>query len=111
MGIIQISVFQKNLEEGLNLSDLKALSSLKSHFLLLPEYFYADKNTQNYQDMIERSSRAQDWLVKLSGRYKGVIIGGTLMREQDKRIGIPILKGGEIVQWCEKNCLSEEERK
>ncbi len=109
--MLRVSIFQKNLQRGLDLDSLKQLSFLKSDFLLLPEYFYADGKIKNYSDALRGSKEAQAWLRRLSKAYKGAIIGGTMMYEDggSSRVGTPIVKQGEIIDWYNHKILNRRE--
>lgn len=111
MGIIKITIFQKNLNEGINLSTIKKLSSLKSDFLLLPEYFYSDNNSTSFNNLKDKYLFTTDWLCKLDETYKGVVIGGSMIREINGHamISAPVLSEGQIVDWYNKQTLSKKE--
>lgn len=113
MSILRISIYQKNLEERISPTTLKDLARLKSDFLLLPEYFYVDKSITDPRSLVDAQERVQNWLIDLSKSYKGSIIGGTLLRSEKggSRLGIPILRDGKIVDWCDKHELDEMEKK
>ncbi len=112
MGIIKVSLFQKSLSEGLNLSMYKRLAALKSDFLIFPEYFYADSSVRDYNTLLDKSQYALDWLLKLNDSYKGVIIGGSVLIKEDDTIynATPIISEGAIVDWYRKRKLNEGER-
>ena len=112
MSIVKVSIYQKNLDDGLNLTSLKKLASLKSDFLLFPEYFYADSSVKDFRSIPDKSQYAQDWLLKLNDSYKGVILGGSLIRGTDgARFGSePIISQGQIVDWYDKRTPSSEEK-
>jgi predicted amidohydrolase len=111
MGIVKVSVFQKSLTEGLNLNAIKKLAALKSDFLVLPDFFFADEKIKNFSAIEDKSQFALDWLLKLNDAYKGIIIGGTMIhREADKKyIATPIIHNGEVVDWYRKRRLNKEE--
>lgn len=111
MGIIKITIYQKSFQEGLNLSIYKRLSSVKSDYLLFPEYFYIDPSVKDKDVLIDKSTYALDWLLKLNDTYKGVIIGGSMVyREEDKLYNaVPIIANGAIVDWYKKQRLTEFE--
>lgn len=111
MSIVRVSIFQKYLPDGLNLSILKKLSAVKSDFLLLPEYFYADENMKNPQQLLDRSQFALDWLSKLSDAYRGVVIGGSVVIEEDGKLfnACPVLYEGSIVDYYRKRNLTDQE--
>lgn len=111
MGIIKISIFQKSMQEALNLSLYKKLAGVKSDFLVFPEFFYADSNLSDSTMLVDKSQYAIDWLQKLSDSYKGAIIGGALFLTENEQTyaASPILSGGSIVDSYKKRNLSELE--
>jgi predicted amidohydrolase len=112
MGVIKVSIFQKSLPEGLNLSIYKKLSVLKSDFLIFPEYFYADSSTRDFTGLADKSQYAADWLHKLNDVYKGIIIGGSIVRQEENNLysaSSPIIYGGSTVDWYKKRNLSSSE--
>ncbi len=111
MGIIKVSIFQKSLPEGLNLSLFKKLAALKSDFLVFPEFFFADSGVKDLQGLADKSQYALDWLLKLNDSYKGTIIGGSLILQEDGKMynATPIISGGSVVDWYKKRNLTEEE--
>ena len=113
MAVLRVSIFQKDLTESLNASTLKSLSRLKSDFLLLPEYFYADSNIKDQQALLDTQERAKNWLLSLSKSYKGSVIGGTFVHDEGEgsRLGIPLVQNGEILDWYDKSKLDENEKK
>ena len=114
MASIKVSIFQKALGNGLNLSFLKRLAALKSDFLVFPEYFYADSNVTTPQIVADRSQAAQDWLLKLNDVYRGVIIGGSVVHEESggkRYVSIPIVSEGSIVDYGRKCTLTSFETK
>lgn len=113
MPILKVTIFQKNLNEGINLNLLKKLSNIDSDFLVLPEYFFADTNVKSYLDLRNRSKSALEWLAKLSHAYKGILIGGSLIRVEGERLynSCPIFYKGELIDWYSKRELTSEEKK
>ena len=111
MAILKVSIFQKNLTEGLNLSLHKKLASLKSDFLVFPEYFAVDGSIRDHKALADRTKFALDWLGKLSEAYKGVVIGGTVIRELDGKYynAMPVFYEGQLVDWYHKRNLTENE--
>jgi predicted amidohydrolase len=112
MGVIKVSIYQKSLPEGLNLSIYKKLSALKSDFLVFPEYFYADNSTKDLASLADKSQYATDWLLKLNDAYKGIIIGGSIVRWEDENhhtASTPIVYGGNVVDWYKKRNLNSAE--
>ncbi len=111
MAIIKVSVFQKSLLEGLNLSLQKKLAALKSDFLVFPEFFYADPNIHSFSALADRYQYALDWLMKLSDSYHGTIVGGSFVvnQEGDSYHATPVLSGGSLIDWYRKRELSAEE--
>lgn len=113
MGSIRITIFQKSIHDGLSPTVMKKLTALKSDFLILPEYFYADKSVKSNADLAERSLAAQDWLCKVSESYKGTIVGGSAILAEDGDLynATPIVSNGMIVDWYRKRNLVGEEKK
>ncbi|MFN3605496.1 MAG: carbon-nitrogen hydrolase family protein [Leptonema sp. (in: bacteria)] len=113
MPILKVTIFQKNLNEGLNLNLIKKLSSLDSDFLVFPEYFLVDLSVKTYDDLKNRSKPAIEWLTKLSNSYKGIIIGGSLIKEDQGKFynSCPVVYKGDVIDWYSKRELTEEESK
>lgn len=113
MSLIKVSIFQKNLNEGLNISVLKKIISTKSDILVLPEYFYADKNVKNFADLKNSGKNALDWLLKLNQTYKDIIIGGSILIEKENELynACPIIFNGDVIDWYYKRILSDGEEK
>lgn len=111
MGIFKVSIFQKSLPNGLNLSIYKKLASLKSDFLIMPEFFYADSSLGCVKDAMERGQYALDWLLKLNDSYSGVIIGGSIFHREAEACysAVPIISEGQVVDWYRKRALDKEE--
>jgi predicted amidohydrolase len=113
MGLVKVTIFQKLLPDGLNLTTFKKLAAVKSDFLLLPEYFYADASVKDPRDLKEKTKFALDWLLKLNNSYRGVIIGGSVVLEENGRLynATPVISGGQIIDWYRKRNLTENEKK
>lgn len=111
MAILRVSIFQKDLSEGLNLSLHKKLASLKSDFLVFPEYFAVDGSIKDHKALADRTRFALDWLTKLSEAYRGVIIGGTVIREVEGNYynAMPVFYEGQLIDWYHKRYLTENE--
>ena len=113
MGIVKVSIFQKSLQDGLNLTTYKKIAALKSDFLLLPEYFFADQSVKDYRSLADKSVFAHDWLLKLNDSYRGIILGGSLIRGANERqfASTPVVSEGALVDYYDKRELSAEEGK
>lgn len=113
MGLVKVTIFQKSLAEGLSLAVLKRLGAVRSDFLLLPEYFFADATVKGPGDLKEKSRFAVDWLLKLNSTYHGVIVGGSVILEENGKLynACPIIYGGTVVDWYRKQNLTGEESK
>lgn len=113
MGLIKISVFQKAIPEPLGPSAFKKLSGLKSDFLVLPEYVFADASVRDHASGLEKSRAALDWMTKLSDSYKGIIIGGSIILEEGGKLfnACPIIYGSQVVDYYRKRHLTEKEKK
>ena len=113
MPLIKVSIFQKNLNEGLNINVIKRLLHAKSDMMVLPEYFSADVNVKSLQQIQDRTKSTLDWLIKLNHTYKGIIVGGSVIkREEDGKMfnACPIIYNGDIIDWYYKRNLSNEEK-
>ncbi len=113
VGLVKISIFQKAISEPLGPSTLKKLHGLKSDFLVLPEYLFADASVANHANGLEKSKATLEWLQKLSDSYKGIIIGGSVMLEEDGNIynATPIVSDSKVVDFYRKRNLTENEKK
>lgn len=111
--MVRVSIFQKSLQDGLGPAAFKKLAGLKSDFLLLPEYFYADATIKDHKELAERGQFALDWLLKISDSYKGIIIGGSIaLKEKDLYYNaMPVIADGVVVDWYRKRNLTEHEAK
>lgn len=112
MGLIKISLFQKAIPEPLGPSAFKKLSSLKSDFLVLPEYVFADSSVRDHASGLEKSRAALEWMTRLSDAYKGIIVGGTVILEEDGKLfnACPIVYGSQVVDYYRKRHLTEKEK-
>ena len=117
MKLISITIFQKNISEGLSLSMLKDMANIHSNILVLPQYFFADENASNIQLLLDKYTYAYRWLLRFIGGYSGILIGGTLLRKytedaSDAKVyaSTPILVNNEIVDYYDKNILDEQEK-
>lgn len=116
MPLIKVTIFQKNLTEGLNINVMKKLVSTKSDIMILPEYFNADSNIKSIQELQDREKSALDWLLKLNHSYKRIIIGGSIIHKEENNNKLynacPIIFNGEVIDWYYKrNLTSSEEKK
>ncbi len=113
MGILKVSVFQKSLENPLDSQQLKKLSALKSDFLVFPEFFAAGSSVKKFADLTAQTVNALEWLLKLSDAYSGILIGGTLPREENGTLysACPVVYRGEVIDWYRKRFLEENEKK
>ncbi|HQI19830.1 MAG TPA: carbon-nitrogen hydrolase family protein [Leptospiraceae bacterium] len=113
VGLVKISIFQKSIHEPLGPSTFKKLTGLKSDFLVLPEYLFADASVKDQASGIEKSKQALDWLLKLSDSYKGIIIGGSVIIEEDGKLynATPIVSDSKIVDFYRKRNLTQNETK
>lgn len=112
MGILKVSIFQKSLETGLSPALFKRLASLKSDFLIFPEFFCADSSVSQFGDLRAKSVGALDWLLKLSDSYRGILVGGTLLLEENGALfnACPVVYQGEVIDWYRKRALDEYDR-
>lgn len=113
MRIVKVSIFQKSLQEGLNLATYKKIAALKSDFLLLPEYFFADQSIKDHKSLPDKSMFAHDWLLKLNDSYKGIILGGSIVRKSNEGqfASAPVVSDGTLIDYYNKRDLSADEKK
>ncbi|MBL8021296.1 MAG: carbon-nitrogen hydrolase family protein [Leptospirales bacterium] len=113
VGLVKISIFQKSIPEPLGPSAFKKLSGLKSDFLVLPEYLFADATVRDHANGIEKSKTTVDWLLKLSDLYKGIIIGGSVLLQEDGKLfnATPVIYNSQVVDYYRKRNLTENEKK
>ncbi len=113
MSLIKVTIMQKNLKEGLNINLFKKLAPLKSDILVFPEYFFVDNSCRKPENLLEKSKHALDWLLKLNQSYKGIIVGGSIIREDKGKLfnASPIIIDGKVVDWYCKRELTDEEKK
>lgn len=111
MGILKVTIFQKSLENGLNLSVFKKLASVKSDFMIFPEYFCVDSTVSSFDEIHGKSTFALDWLLKLSDSYRGILIGGSMILEEDgvRFNACPVVYQGEVIDWYRKRHLDDYE--
>ncbi len=113
MGIVKVSIFQKALHEGLNLATYKKIAALKSDFLLMPEYFFADQSVKDHKGLADKSVFAQDWLLKLNDSYRGIVLGGSVVRKAEdsaRFASVPVISEGNLVDHYNKRDLSTDEK-
>lgn len=112
MGIVKVSIFQKALHEGLNLASYKKIAALKSDFLLLPEYFFADQSVKDHKALADKSVFAQDWLLKLNDSYRGIVLGGSVVRKEGdvQFASAPVISEGALVDHYDKRHLNADEQ-
>jgi predicted amidohydrolase len=100
MNIIKITVFQKNINTDVSRDQKQKLISQKSDFLILPRFFptlakVSEKSTlHNHKIYVDK-------LLEISEYYKGVIIGGTVLREVNGKIyeSCPIIQDINVIDW------------
>lgn len=112
MPLIKISLFQKNISEGMNINVMKKIVALKSDMLVFPALFYADPSIKQLSDLKDRYPLTIDWLLKLSQSYKGIIIGGSLIKEEQGKLyhATPVVYDENVIDWYHKRILDNEEK-
>ncbi len=112
MSTIKVTVFQKNIHSEITKDQKQKLIAAKSDFLLLPEYFPSfnpqDKTT------IEKSKRKElylDKILEVSEYFKGVIIGGSIVREFEGKYyySTPIVQNVNLIDWYDKKVHEEKD--
>jgi predicted amidohydrolase len=113
MAVIRVSLFQKDLREGLTDSALKKISNQKADFVILPEYFACDQNVKDQTDLVKAEARSVEWLGRVSDANKGIVIGGSVIKHDAGKYynASPILSGGHVVDWYRKRNLTDPEKK
>jgi len=113
VGLVKISIFQKSIPEPLGPSTFKKLSALKSDFLVLPEYLFADATVRDHSNGLEKSKSTIDWLLKLSDSYKGIIIGGSVVLQENGKLynAAPVISDSKVVDFYRKRNLTDNEKK
>ncbi|MCB1192407.1 MAG: hypothetical protein KDK90_18315 [Leptospiraceae bacterium] len=103
MSIIKVTVFQKNINSDITREQKVKLIAQKSDFLLFPEFF---PNTTRISDkfIADNEKFYLDKLLEVSEYYKGVIIGGSIIRKiKDKYYeSCPIIKNVSVIEWYNK---------
>lgn len=100
MNIIKITVFQKNINTDISRDQRQKLISQKSDFLILPRFFptiakITEKSSiSNYKIYVDK-------LLEISEYYKGIIIGGTILREVNGKLyeSCPIIQDINVIDW------------
>ncbi|MBP9886095.1 MAG: amidohydrolase [Leptospiraceae bacterium] len=100
MNIIKITVFQKNINTDISRDQKQKLISQKSDFLILPRFFptiakVSEKSSiHNYKIYVDK-------LLEISEYYKGIIIGGTILREVNGKLyeSCPIIQDINVIDW------------
>ena len=80
---MKITFFQKKLNSKITSTELTKLSKEKSDFLLFPAGF-AIQLTHSIPESITRYDSILDQLMNVSENFKGVILGGTLIRKDSR---------------------------
>lgn len=100
MNIIKITIFQKNINTDITRDQKQKLISQKSDFLILPRFFpslakVSEKSTLHNQKIYV------DKLLEISEYYKGIIIGGTVLREVNGKYyeSCPIIQDINVIDW------------
>lgn len=100
MNIIKITVFQKNINTDISRDQKQKLITQKSDFLILPRFCptiakVSEKSTlHNHKIYVDK-------LLEISEYYKGVIIGGTILREVNGKLyeSCPIIQDINVIDW------------
>lgn len=103
MSIIKVTVFQKNINTDITREQKVKLISQKSDFLIFPEFF---PNTTRISDkfIADNEKFYLDKLIEISEYYKGVIIGGSIIRKVKEKYyeSCPIIKNVSVIEWYNK---------
>lgn len=109
MASFKATIFQKNINSDIAKDQKQKVLMQKSDFLILPEYYpLATKNT-SLINLASNSRKNIDNLIDLSLTYKGVIIGGSFIREDNGKYyhSCPIVLDGALVDWYNQKIIKE----
>ena len=100
MNIIKITVFQKNINTDVSRDQKQKLISQKSDFLVFPRFFPTIAKV-NEKNTLHNNKIYVDKLLEISEYYKGVIIGGTILREVNGKLyeSCPIIQDINVIDW------------
>lgn len=103
MNIVKVTLFQKNITTDITRDQKQKLIAQKSDFLLFPRFFpHIGKVTE--RNILSNHKFYIDKLLEISEYYKGVVIGGSIIREVDGKIyeSTPIIKDINIIDWYDR---------
>ena len=109
MGSIKITILQKDINNEISRELKQKIISQKSDFLILPEFFPFTSKNSNIVNLASNATKNLDNLIELSNSYKGVIIGGSFIREENGKYfhSCPIVFEGVLVDWYDQKHLSK----
>ncbi|MEM7183042.1 MAG: amidohydrolase, partial [Spirochaetota bacterium] len=112
MSIIKVTLFQKNINQDITRDQKVKLISQKSDFVIFPEYFPYTAQW-NEKSPTDNSSIYVDRLLEISEYYKGTIIGGSIIREENGKLyhSCPIIKDVALIDWYDiKSVEAQKDR-
>ncbi|MCE9500718.1 MAG: amidohydrolase [Leptospira sp.] len=108
----KVTLFQKNINSEISKDQKQKLLSQKSDFLILPEYFPFLEPGDSIRNSISKSKENLDRILEISEYYKGVIIGGSIFREENGKIfnSCPIVQNVTLIDWYDKRIPGPNEK-
>jgi len=112
MPSVRVTLFQKNINSEISKDQKQKLISQKSDFLILPEYFPSIDPGDSIRNMASRNKINLDRILEISEYYKGVIIGGSIFREENGKIfnSCPIVQNITLIDWYDKRDSSGKKK-
>ena len=103
---LKISILQKNISTKISKELKQKIQTSKSDFLILPSFFPSSKETES--NIIQNEKLYLDSILEISEYYKGVILGGTFLREFEGKIleSIPIVQDIQLIDWYDAEISS-----
>jgi predicted amidohydrolase len=97
---IKITLFQKNINTGISREQKDKLIAQKSDFLVLPPFFPND-TTSTFAEIASLEKVYLDRIYQISEYYKGIILGGSMLRQIDGKFieSCPIVKDINLIDW------------
>lgn len=108
MSILKVTIFQKNINVDITRDQKQKIISQKSDFLIFPEFYpFYGKLPEKHPSEYERIYT--DKLLEVSEYYKGVIIGGSYIRQFENAyyISCPIIQDLRLIDWYDKRSIEK----
>ncbi len=100
MNHFKITLLQKNLNTEISKDLKQKIISQKSDFLILSSPFGISESSKP-KDIVQNSKQNVDKLLEISEYYKGVIIGGGMLRSENGKIfqSCPLVQDIQLIDW------------